>query len=134
MKYLSTPARPNTELPTVSTRRLIPTMVGTLRDLMILVSAVLTAAVIITLTVWLAGMEFSVFMGASTWGLGFIFLAMAMDGRGRPALLQAISGGTFLVLALLQNSVSPDFGIVAGVLVAVWVAAALYHRLLLQVR
>ena len=134
MKFISTPISPNTELPTVSTHRLIPAMAGTLRDLMFLMSAVLTTAAIITLTVWLAGAEFSVFMGASTWGLGFIFLAMAMDRRGRLALLQAISGGTFLVLALLQNSVSPDFGIIAGVLVAAWVAAVLYDRLLLQVR
>jgi len=109
-------------------------MAGTLRDLMFLMSAVLTAAAIITLTVWLAGAEFSVFMGASTWGLGFIFLAMAMDRRGRLALLQAFSGGTFLVLALLQKSVSPDFGIFAGVLVAAWVVVALYKRLLIQIR
>ena len=134
MKFISTPIRPNTKLPTVSTHSFIPAMAGTLRDLMFLMSAMLTTAAIITLTVWLAGMEYSVFMGASTWGLGFIFLAMAMDRRGRLALLQAISGGTFLVLALLQNSVSPDFGIIAGVLVAAWVVAVLYDRLLLQVR
>lgn len=134
MKFIHTPIQTNTELPSVSTLKLFPAMAGTLRDLMFLMSAVLTAAAIITLTVWLAGGELSVFMGASTWGLGFIFLAMAMDRRGRLALLQAISGGTFLILALLQNSVSPDFGIIAGVLVAAWLVVALYKRLLIQVR
>ena len=134
MKYIYTPIERNTKLSTVVTNGLIPTMVGSLRDLLVLMSAVLMAAVIITMTVWMAGMPFNGFLAASTWGLGFTFLAMAMDSQVRLATLQFATGGLLLALAFLQTSVSPDFGIPSGILVAVWVAGALYKRLLIQVR
>lgn len=134
MKYMNTPIEQNTKLPTVVASGVIPTVVGTLRDLLVLMSAVSIAAVIITLTVWMAGMQFNGFLAASTWGVGFTFLTMAMDSHGRLAILQVATGGLLLVLALLQNSVSPDFGILSGILVAAWIACALYNRLLSQVR
>jgi hypothetical protein len=134
MKYISTSIGQKTKLPTVAAHRLIPAMAGTLRDLMALMSAVLIATVIITLAVWMAGLQFNGFLAASTWALGFTFLAMAIDRHGRLAFLQVATGGSLFTLALLQNSVSPDFGILTGILVAVWVAVALYRRLSNQVR
>lgn len=134
MKYVYTPIEQNTKLATNVASGLIPGMVSTLRDLLALTGAVLMAAVIITLAVWMAGMQFNGFLAASTWGLGFTFLAMAMDSHGRLATLEVATGGLLLALALLQNSVSPDFGILAGVVIAVWVAPAIYKRLLIQVR
>ena len=133
MKYISTPIEQNTKLPSVAAKGLIPAMAGTLRDLMALMSAVLMATVIVILAVWMAGMQFNGFLAASSWALGFSFLAMAIDRGGRLAFLQVVTGGSLLTLAFLQNSISPDFGILAGILVAVWVAVALYRRLSVQV-
>lgn len=134
MKYISPTIEQNTKLPSVAENGLIPAMAGTLRDLIALISAVLIATVIIILAIWMAGMQFNGFLAASSWAIGFVFLAMAIDSYGRLAFLQVVTGGSLFTLAFLQNSISPDFGILAGILVAVWVTIALYRRLSVQVR
>jgi len=112
--------------------KLIPALTASMRDVVALLGAVLTASAIITFSIWVAGMELSIFLGVSIWGLGFIFLGLAVDQHGRLALLQMITGVALLVLALLQSSVSPDFIIVSGVLLATWSGAALFKRLSVQ--
>lgn len=112
----------------IASLKLIPAMTASIREVLALMSAVLVAASIITLSVWAAGMEINAFLGASTWALGFMFLGLAIDNRKRTAMFQLVTGLALLVLALLQNYVSPDFLIVSGTLVATWVAAALFKR------
>lgn len=104
-------------------------MVASLRDIMALTFAGLVAIAVITLFVWAAGMEINTYLGLGTWGLGFIFLGLAVDNSGRAALYQLTTGIAFLILALLQNSVSPDFIIASGVLLATWIAVTLFRRL-----
>lgn len=113
---------------TIASSKLIPAMKASIREILALMSAVLVAATIITLSVWAAGMEINAFLGAGTWALAFVFLGLAVDNRGMTAILQMLSGLTLLVLALLQNYVSPDFLIVSGTLLASWVAAVLFNR------
>lgn len=129
MKIVSTPIHQNQKLQSVAREKLIPAVTASVRETIALMVAVLAATVITTLTVWMAGLEISTYLGASTWGVGFIFLALAVDNRGRSALFQMMTGVVLLVLALLQNSVSPDFIIVAGVLLAIWLGVVLFKRL-----
>ncbi len=129
MKIVSSSIHQNLKPQTVDSRKLVPAMVASMRDIMALTCAGLAAIVIITLSVWAAGLEINTYLGLGTWGLGFIFLGLAVDNSGRVALFQLITGVSFLILALLQNSVSPDFIIVSGALLATWVAVVLFNRL-----
>lgn len=129
MKTFNVSIHDNLNLQSASSRGLIPAMVASMRDIIALTSAGLAAIAVITLSVWAAGLEINTFLGVITWGLGFIFLGLAVDNDGRVALFQLITGVAFLILALLQNSVSPDFIIVSGVILAIWVAVVLFKRL-----
>ena len=100
-----------------------------IREFLALLSAVTSAAAIVLLSVWVAGMEMTAILSASTWGVGFIFLGVAVDNREPTAFFQLATGIALLALAWLQNAVSPDFTIVSGVLVAAWVAVSLFKRL-----
>jgi len=128
MKTMTAPLLENQEHNSVTGEKLMPSMAASIRDAMTMMVAVLVAASIITMSVWVAGMEISTFIGAGIWGTGFIFLALAMDSRGPVALYQVITGIALPILALLQNRVSADFIIVSGVLLATWVAVALIKR------
>ena len=91
--------------------------------------ALTTATAIVLLSVWMAGVEISNMVDASTWGLGLIFLGLAVDNRKPTAIFQVATGMALLVLAWLQHTVSPDFTIVSGVLVATWVAVRVFRQL-----
>lgn len=117
------------KLHSVVREKLITALTASMRDVVAVLGAVLAASAIITFSIWVAGMELSIFLGVSIWGLGFIFLGLSVDQHGRLALLQMTTGVALLVLALLQSSVSPDFIIVSGVLLATWSGAALFKRL-----
>ena len=129
MKIVSPSIHQNLKPQTVTSKGLIPAMVASMGDILALTFAGLAAIAVITLSVWAAGLEINTYLGLSTWGLGFIFLGLAVDNHGRIALFQLVTGAAFLVLALLQNSVSPDFIIVSGVLLAIWLAAVIFKRL-----
>jgi hypothetical protein len=129
MKTFSVSIHQNLKPQTVASKGLIPAMIASMGDIMALTFAGLAAIAVITLSVWAAGMEINTYLGLSTWGMGFIFLGLAVDNYGRVALFQLVTGVAFLILALLQNSVSPDFIIVSGVLLATWVAVVLLKRL-----
>ncbi len=108
---------------------IVPAMVDSFRETLALLSAVIVAIAIVMLSVWVADMEIQSVFGAFTWGLGFVFLAMAVDSQDSPAILQSLTGLSLLVLAWLHNSVSPDFIIASGILIALWVAATLFRQL-----
>jgi hypothetical protein len=100
-----------------------------IREMLALLSALTTAIGIVLLSIWMVGMGIDNFLGAATWGLGFIFLGMAVDNRGSLALIQASTGVAMLSLACLQSGVSSDFTIASGVLLATWVAHIIYRQL-----
>ncbi len=129
MKTVNVLIHQNLKPQTVASKGLIPAMIASMHDVMALTWAGLSAIAIITLSVWAAGMEINTYLGLSTWAMGFIFLGLAVDNYGRVALFQLLTGVAFLILALLQNSVSPDFIIVSGALLATWVAVVLFNRL-----
>lgn len=133
MKTLNAQIQQTQKTRSFITGRLIPVLVSNLRNIMALMYAGLAAAVVITLSIWVTGMGINTFLGVSTWGLGFIFLAVAVDNRGPLALFQVTSGVALLAFSLLQNSLSPNFFILSGVLLASWVAFAVFGRLSHQV-
>ena len=129
MKTLTVPIRQDRQLQTTTGLPTFPAMNVSIREILALLSAVISAAAIVLLSVWVAGMEVTAILSASTWGIGFIFLGVAVDNRDPTAFFQLVTGVALLALAWLQNAVSPDFTIVSGVLVAAWVAVSLFKRL-----
>lgn len=108
-------------------RWLVP-VAASLREIVSLAVAVLAAAAVVTLSVWLAGRETGPILGAGTWGVGLIFLGLAVDSRGWSAVVRWVTGVALPVLAVLQSSVSPDFAIVSGVLLAAWAGLGILKR------
>jgi len=133
MKIFSAPIQQNRKNHSFTTGRLIPVLAINMRNIMALMYSGLAAVVVITLSIWVAGMGITTFLGVSTWATGFVFLAVAVDNRGPLALFQMTSGVALLVIALLQNSLSPDFFLLAGVVLATWIAFAVFKRLCHQV-
>lgn len=129
MKTLTAPIRQDRQVQTTTGLPTFPAMNVSIREILALLSAVISAAAIVLLSVWVAGMEVTAILSASTWGIGFIFLGVAVDNRDPTAFFQLVTGVALLALAWLQNAVSPDFTIVSGVLVAAWVAVSLFKRL-----
>ena len=107
----------------------LPEVVIPVTEIMALLSAVTVATVVIILSIWIAGMDVRGVSGAGGWGAAIIFFALAMDSRTPVALLQASTGMALTILAWLQFAVSPEYTIVAGVVIAAWLVVAVFQRL-----
>lgn len=129
MKTYAAPIQPNRQLQTRAKQRLIPFMSILIQTILAFLGSLTTATAIVLLSVWAAGVEISNVIDASTWGLGFVYLGLATDNRKPTAIFQLATGIALLVLAWLQHTVSPDFTIVSGVLVATWVAIMIFRQL-----
>lgn len=128
MKTLTAPLPGTHERERTAGGRWIDSMAATLREILSLTVAVGVAAALVTLSVWLAGRATGPLLAACLWGLGFVFLGLAVDGRGLRAVFLGMTGLALPVLALLQNRVSPDFMIVSGVLLAAWAGHGILRR------
>ena len=120
---------PNRAGSTTAGSNIVPVMTVSIREMLALLSALSAATGIVLLSVWVAGMEISNILGAATWGLGFVFLGLAVDNREQTARWQLVTGLALLSLAALQYTVSPDFTIASGVLLAIWVAVGMFRQL-----
>jgi hypothetical protein len=129
MKTIIAATHEHQKLLSSSVKALIPAMVASVRTMLALIVAGLAAIAIITLSIWAAGLGIYPYLGALSWGLGFIFLGVAVDNRGPVAKYQMMTGIAMLVLALLQSSVSADLIIVSAILPATWLAVLLFKRL-----
>ena len=108
---------------------LVPVVVDSFRETLALLSAVVAAIATVMLSVWAAELAIQNIIGSFTLGLGFVFLAMAVDSKDSLATLQSLTGLSLLILAWLHSTVSPDFMIASGILLALWVAAMLFRQL-----
>lgn len=129
MKTLTSTIQQNPELPTATGRHFVPAVAASINDILALVAAITTAAAIVLLSVWVAGQDINEILSAAIWGVGFVFLGIAVDNRDPGAFLFLVTGIALLALAWLQTSVSPDYAIVSGLLVAGWVAVSVFKRL-----
>ena len=112
-----------------SGKNILPVVRTSINQSLALLSVITSAVAIVLLSVWVAGLEFSTIIDAGIWGVGLIFLGLAVDNDEPIAFLQLTSGIVLLALAWLQYSVSADYIIVSGVVVAAWVAFAMFKRL-----
>lgn len=129
MKTFSVSTHQSLKVGPNATRELGSILTASMRNIMALTWAVLTAFTLIALSVWTAGMEIASYLGAISWGLGFIFLVLSMDNDRKHARYQAMTGLALLVLALLQSSVSPGFMIISGAILSAWLGSAVFKRL-----
>ena len=66
---------------------------------------------------------------STTGSAGFIFLALMVENSGERGFGLGASGLALMTLAWLSSRVAPEFGIVAGFLLAAWVAAPVLRLL-----
>ena len=129
MKTFIAPIQQNPSLRITTGSSLIRVMTIPIRLILAGLGAAVVTVAFVMLSVWAAGLETTGILAAATWGAGFIFFALAVDNRARSAFLQLASGTALLVLAWLQNTVSPELAIVSGALVAAWLAFATFRQL-----
>jgi hypothetical protein len=68
------------------------------------------------------------FLQATIWTSGFVFLGLALESDGAVAGLSLATGLVLPVLAWLSDRVAGEYAIVAAALVAAWIAAAILRR------
>lgn len=129
MKALTAHIQQNHKFHLTGGEKFVPSVSVSIREVVALLSAVTSAVAIILLSVWASGSGLAAVLGAGTWAISFVFLGMAVDNRKPVALLQLSTGLSLMVLAWLQYSVSPEFMILTGVLLAAWASVGLFQRL-----
>lgn len=129
MKTFSVSIHQGLKLKPGATQKLGKVLTATMRNIMAVTWATVAALALIALFVWVAGMGVHTYLGAGTWGMGFIFLALALDNDGKHTRYKAMTGVALLTLALLQSSLSPGFMIISGAVLAAWLAGAVFNRL-----
>ena len=107
--------------------------VGRLNSAMSLATKVFLALVpalaIVVAAAWLITVpDLVVYLQATLWASGFVFLGLAIDSEKFVAGLSLASGVALPVLAVLSSRVAVEIAIVAAALVAAWVAAAIWRR------
>ena len=91
--------------------------------------ALVPALAIVVGTAWLVTVpDLVVYLQATLWASGFVFLALAIDSQKPVNGLSLATGVALPVLALLSSRVSVEIAIVAAVLVAGWTATAIWRR------
>lgn len=128
MKTLTATIREPRELETAAGKGWLGSMTGFLREILGLAVAIAVTAALVTFSVWLAGKPAGPLLAACTWGLGLVFLGLAVDSRGLRAVFLGMTGLALPALALLQDRVSPDFVIISGVLLAAWAGQGILRR------
>lgn len=87
------------------------------------------ALAIVTGAAWLiTAPDLAIYLQVTLWASGFIFLGLAIDTDSPFNLLSLLTGLALPVLALLSSRVAVEVAMVAALLVAVWLAAAIWRR------
>jgi hypothetical protein len=92
--------------------------------------ALVPALAVVVGTAWLVTVpDWVMYLQATTWAAGFVFLGLALESeRAETALLLSATGVALPVLAYLSSTLAVELAIVAATLVAAWIAAALLRR------
>lgn len=129
MRTYTAPFQPDRQVQFTSGKKIIPAMLAASRQILALTGAAISAAAVVLLSVWVAGMQMTNVIGAGIWGIGFVFLGLAIDNLGMKGLALFVTGGALFVLAWMQSVISADYIVISGIIVAAWVAMDLYRRL-----
>jgi hypothetical protein len=98
-------------------------------EMLAVLGALAVAISVILGSIWLATMDITPILGAGTWAAAFIFFALAFDKRGPTAFFLTLTGVLLVVLAWLQNTMTADYMIVSGVLLAAWVGVVVFKQI-----
>jgi len=129
MKTLTAPIPHEREYETSPGRQFLPYMGVSLRGTVAILSGLTFAITVVLLSVWASGSEEIAVLSASIWGISFIFLALAVDSQKSRAVLLLVTGLVLMTIAWLGSRVSPEFFILAGVILACWLCVGLYRAL-----
>ena len=99
------------------------------REALIASTGMLVAVVVILLSAWAATHQALLLLGAVSVALGFLFIGLAVEARHELAAALAATGIAMPVLGAMANSVAPEFGVLAGALVAAWIVYPTLRRL-----
>lgn len=100
-----------------------------LHVVMVILVGILPAALVSVITLWAISTGDGMYVSAAYWATGFIFLALMVESDGRFGGLLAVSGLSLMALAWLSSNVAPEFGVLAGFLLAGWVAVPTIKKL-----
>ena len=129
MKTISASTHQSLKLKSTASRKLGPVLSASMRNVMALTWAGVAALLLVALSVWAVGMDINTYLGASSWGLGFVFLALALDNDRKHARYQLMTGVALLTSALLQGILSPGFMMITAAILAVWLSGVVFRRL-----
>ena len=129
MKTMNSTIHSRSKVRAEGRERVLPVMMDGSKQALALLSAVTTATALVFLGIWISGFEAPHFVGAAIWAMGFVFLGIAVDKRGLVAIAHLVSGLTMLLLAWLQSTVSADFTMVSGVVLAAWASVLVFRQL-----
>jgi hypothetical protein len=91
--------------------------------------ALVPALAIVVAAAWLiTAPHLVIYLQATLWASGFVFMGLAIDSEKSVAGLSLASGIALPVLAVLSSRVAVEIAIVAAALVAAWIAAAIWRR------
>jgi len=91
--------------------------------------AAVPALAIIVGAAWLvAAPDLVVYLQATLWASGFVFLGLALESKKATIFASLATGIALPVLALLSSKVAPELAIVAATIVAAWVAVGIFRR------
>jgi hypothetical protein len=92
--------------------------------------ALVPALAIVVGAAWLITLpDLALFLQASIWAGGFIFLGLAIEAEtAELSILNLATGIALPALALLSSRVAMELVIVAATLIAAWVAAGILRR------
>ena len=72
--------------------------------------------------------ELLLYLQATLWVSGLLFLGLAIDVEDATVAPALLTGVALPVLAVLSSRVAPEFAIVAATVIAIWIAAAIWRR------
>lgn len=91
--------------------------------------ALIPALSLVVASAWLVtAPDLVVYLQATLWASGFVFLGLAIDTEPPANGLSLLSGIALPVLAMLSSRLAVELAIVATALVAAWIAAAIWRR------
>ena len=103
-----------------------------LQVVLLILAATLPVAVLSVITIWAISFGAQAYLAAAFWGIGFVFLALTIDNdEGHQAVL-AGSGLGLMTLAWLSSRIAPEFGLIAGLVLAAWLAAPVVRCLAMR--
>lgn len=91
--------------------------------------ATVPALAIVVLATWLVTMpDLVVYLQVTLWASGFVFLGLAIDSESPDNGLSLLTGIALPVLAVMSSRVAVEIAVIDSVIIALWLAVAIWRR------